>query len=168
MKKSIALLALMSVMAAAIVYFSSNLTRDTATATFSKSEEKEGMNTLKVEAPHGYHVIRYDVVPRWPPNDQSPFKVGGSSIRQDPIGLFDDVTAHSTMFPSEGRVDDIPVEKHVRISSDLNTAATAELPDNQAVLERCGTYVFVTKDRSVFDRLESLVSNWSLDEKSGN
>jgi hypothetical protein len=63
-------------------------------------------------------------------------------------------------------VDDIPVKKHVRISPDLNPAATAEIPDNKNILARCGTYISVTKDRSAYDRLESMITNWSIDESS--
>ena len=122
------------------------------------------MNKLSVKAPYGYYVIRYDVVPRLPPHDGKPFQLGGRSVSNDPIGLYDDDTTDANFFPSEGTVDDISVEKHVRISSHLNPAATAEIPENKAILERCGTYVFVTKDRSVFDRLESIVGDWSVDE----
>jgi hypothetical protein len=101
------------------------------------------MNTLRVEAPYGYYVIRYDVVPRRPANDQRPFELGGRSVANDPIGLFDDATVHITYFPSKGTVDDIPVEKHVRITSNLNPAATAEIPGNKDILARCGTYVWL-------------------------
>ena len=163
MKKWIVLLsAALILAAAAIIYSTSTLSLDNATATFSVYEGQKGMNTLKVEAPYGYYVIRYSVVPRWPPNEQKPFKLGGRGVSNDPIGLFDDATVHASYFPSRGTVDDIPVETHVRISPELNVAATAEIPADKDILLRCGTYIIVTEDRSTFDRLESIVSKWSV------
>jgi hypothetical protein len=75
------------------------------------------------------------------------------------MGLFDDATSHSTSFPDTGTVGDIPVETHVQISSTLNIAATAELPEDETILVRCGSYLFVTKDPGVYDRLESIVAS---------
>ena len=122
------------------------------------------MNTLTAEAPYGYYIIRYSVVPRSLGNDESPFSVGGKSVAQSPIGLFGNETEHSNTFPSEGKVEGIPLEQHVRIVSNLNYAATAEMPTNEKILDRCGIYVLVTKDRSQFEKLDSVVRSWTIEE----
>ncbi|MBT8044767.1 MAG: hypothetical protein KJO79_07440 [Verrucomicrobiae bacterium] len=128
------------------------------------------MNTLTIEAPYGYYVIRYDVVPRSLGGKllQPPFTVGGSSLPQNPVGLFDDLTSHSTSFPRTGTVANIPVETHVRLTSNLNTAATAVLPEDEEILARCGTYLFVTRDPSTYERLESMVASWTVKAASDN
>jgi hypothetical protein len=65
-------------------------------------------------------------------------------------------------------MDEIPVETHVKIASNLNSAAIAQMPEDKGVLSRCGIYLFVTKDGSVYDRLDSIVANWTIDaEQAG-
>ena len=164
---SIGLLALVAV-GSGIVYYSSNLACLKATVTFSVNEKRVGMNTLTAEAPYGYYIIRYSVVPRSPANDESPFSVGGKGVAQSPIGLFGNKTEFSNMFPSEGKVEDIPLEQHVRIASNLNYAATAEMPTNQKIRDRCGIYVLVTKDRSQFEKLDSVVKGWKIEEPANS
>lgn len=153
-----------------LLYFKSSLSLDTATATFSEHEESEHMNTLRIEAPYGYYVIHYDVVPRSLGGKlvQPPFKVGGGFIPQNPMGLFDDLTSHSTSFPPTGTKADIPVETHVLITSNLNTTATAVLPEDDSILGRCGTYLYVTKDRVAYEQLESMVASWTVDAAAGS
>jgi hypothetical protein len=85
----------------------------------------------------------------------------------DPAGLFDVDKTSSNSFPDSGTIDEIPVETHFLISSNLNLAATAGMPKDQRILSRCGTYLFVTKDRSVFQRLDSIVESWTLDAEHG-
>jgi len=171
MKKTmlLAIATLAFVAGGTLLYFKSSLSLDTATATFSEHEESEHMNTLRIEAPYGYYVIRYDVVPRSLGGKlvQPPFKVGGGSIPQNPIGLFDDLTSHSTSFPPTGTIADIPVETHVLITSNLNTAATAVLPEDKSILDRCGTYLYVTKEPVAYEHLESMVASWTAEAASG-
>ena len=69
--------------------------------------------------------------------------------------------------PDSGTIDEIPVESHFLIDSNLNPAATAEMPTDQRILSRCGTYLFVTKDRSIFQKLNSIVESWTIDAEQG-
>ena len=72
-----------------LVFHTSSLSRDTATATFSASEKASHLNTLTVEAPYGFHVIRYSVVPRsqLAQPELSPFKIGGKSVNGTPTSI---------------------------------------------------------------------------------
>ena len=128
------------------------------------------MNTLTVTAPYGYYAIRYDVVPKThitEENKQTPFRVGGYSLPADPMGLYDSDTTHSNIFPAKGAVKDIPVETHVRISPNLNFAATAEIPEDKEILEGCGTYLFVTKQLISSEKLETMVESWTKETVPG-
>ena len=167
MKKSVTILAGLLVVAGAalLLYFTSSLSHTTATATFSKDEEIAGLNQLQVKAPYGYYVIRYSVVPRslGAELQQNPFTVGGIGVGNDPAGLFNVDKTSSNYFPGSGTIEEIPVETHFLISSNLNLAATAEMPKDQRILSRCGTYLFVTKDRSIFQKIVSIVESWTID-----
>ena len=122
------------------------------------------MNELSVKAPYGYYVIDYSVVPstRLPEETQKPFSVGGRGVGEA-TGLFGDRAKSSSYFPDIGTIDEIPVETHVRIASNLNPAATAAIPEDERILSRCGIYLIVTKDRSVYEKLPSIVANWTTD-----
>ena len=50
----------------------------------------------------------------------------------------------------------------MKISSQLNLTAMAEVPEDQKLLERCGTYLFITKDPDTYERLESIVESWTV------
>lgn len=164
----LAIVTLALVAGGTLLFYTSSLWRGTATAMFSEHKESAHMNTLTVEAPYGYYVIRYDVVPRSLGGKlvQPPFTVGGSSLPQNPMGLFSDLTSHSTSFPRTGTIANIPVETHVRITSNINTTATAVLPEDKEILERCGTYLFVTRDFSAYEHLESMVASWTVEADS--
>lgn len=171
MKRPILLLTglLVVVGAALLFYFTSSLSRTTATVTFSQDKKQKGLNELRVKAPHGYYVIYYNVVPRSLGNErqQKPFAVGGSSMGNRPMGLFGDDALSSNFFPDSGTIDEIPVETHVRIASNLNPAATMEMPEDERILSRCGIYLIVTKDQSTYQRLSSIVENWAIDAEQG-
>jgi hypothetical protein len=49
-------------------------------------------------------------------------------------------------------------------SSNVNLAATTEMPVSKDTLERCGQYLFVTKDPGHFEELESIISKWSIED----
>ena len=125
-----------------------------------------GETTLEIEAPFGYYIVRYDVVPRssMPDSGRPVFGVGGKGVSGDPFGLFDSRITHSTSFPPEGIVTDIPVETHAKISTRLNLAATAEIPEDQRIPERCGTYLLLTKDPATYNRLDSMVAEWTIED----
>ena len=135
-------------------FFKSNLTRDHASATFSPHER--GMNTLTVKAPYGYYVLEYSVVPRGHGDERFPYKIGGHG-GGSPVGLFDEDKTHSTKFPASGAIDFIPLEEQVRISSKLDVVATVCLPENKKILEKCGTYIVVTRDKSLRQRIPEIV-----------
>jgi hypothetical protein len=124
------------------------------------------LNQLRIKAPYGYYVIRYNVVPRslGTQRERKPFTTAGAGMGNHPMGLFgDDDTASTNFYPDSGTIDDIPVETHVRISSNLSPASTAVIPEDERILSRCGLYIFVTKDRDVSKSLVSTVENWTID-----
>jgi hypothetical protein len=121
-------------------------------------------NDLTIEAPYGYYVLMYNVVPDFPLDPNRPFSVGGKGIGASPIGLFETDSYSSNIYPDNGGVEKIELEEHVRISKELDFAAIAKLPEDKRILEKCGTYVCITKDRSMFDQIDDIVKSWSIED----
>lgn len=130
-------------------------------ATFSPSAKHPGLNDLTVAAPHGMWVITFDVVPSG--NDETPFRLGGRAIPQDPVAWGKVDVTSASYFPSSGGVSDFDVETPVLVSSTPSPSAVAEWPDDVKVRARCGVYVLVTRDRSWWDRLEAEIEAWKVE-----
>ena len=159
----IAIIMLLLAAGAAYALSRSTLLLDKASARFSAGDHQ--MNRLVVEAPYGTSVVTYTVIPRIPPDAQHPFQLGSKGSSRS-IGLFEKNETRSNSYPDTGAVESIPLEQHVRISGQLDTAATAALPEDRKLLERCGLYLVVTKDPGLYGRLESLVSDWTVEPGS--
>jgi len=162
MKKIIpALVALLLVVGCCVIYFTSNLSRDSAMASFAPDPDRAGMNTLTVRAPFGYYVIDFSVVPKFPPSNKQQFRASGIGIPANPIGLYGGFETSANFFPSSGTMENIPADQIVQISKTLNPAGTAELPTSQAVRDRCGLYVYITRDKAKADTLKAQVASWT-------
>jgi hypothetical protein len=130
-------------------------------ASFAPDPDRAGMNMLTVRAPFGYYVIDFSVVPKFPPSNKQKFRASGIGIPADPIGLYGGFETSANFFPSSGTMENIPVDQIVQISKTLNPASTAELPKSQAVRDRCGLYVYITRDKAKADTLEAQVASWT-------
>ena len=171
MKKLIPILIFLLIIAvgAGVLYSYSNLALVSATATFSEDENSRNMNALTVTAPYGYNVIYYHVVPRTDlteTNKQTPFTIGGYGF-SGAVGLFGDDVTLSNTFPSRGRVEDIALETHVRISERLDTVSTAKLPEDEEILDGCGIYLLVTRNYVSSDKLKAMVERWTRETVPG-
>lgn len=122
------------------------------------SPGKNGNNSLHVDAPNDHYVFIYSVVPSTRTDEA--YMVGGRSIAGNPgpSGL------DASYFPSSGKVADIQLETHTKISRTLNPAATAKVPDNEQILKHCGVYVLLTKNKGTFNTIGSIVSKWNLED----
>lgn len=142
-------------------YTESNLALSHGSAIFTPG--KNGMNTLTIKSPFGYNVVRFSVIPSQSSLSTNVFSVGGKSAGSHGRVLFGDSIEYSNMYPSSGGVSKIPVETNVLISSELNYSAIAELPENTEIVEKCGTYVLLTKDPDMFEKINSVVESWTLE-----
>jgi hypothetical protein len=80
--------------------------------------------------------------------------LGGTGLSEAP--LFGTTSTFTSYLPARGFDDSVPLETPVRITPAFSPAPATRMP-TAAEVERAGTWVLITRDRSRYDRLASIV-----------
>ena len=132
----------------------SNLLITTATVEYSTNEESP-LAQREIRAPYGFEMIELTVYPANSSDDRV-YTSYSNSVRTK---LWGRPLSRSTEYPTTGKYENIPTETLYKISDQIDRAATSKVPEDRSVLERCGTYIYLTKSKKGTE-LESDIAKW--------